>query len=169
MEETRKIEEELSNLLKEAKNSLARIENIDNFSESVYALIISTLIKIENENKEVYTIKEHSVLEFSLPNIENNSSVYKLIYLHSIENMPSKLDFEEVKNNFENEYLKIIAKYSTTKTDFEFMLSNRDVYKFYTCITMLLNGNKNLCVNINSSAKSRPTFTISLNFENSLS
>ena len=170
-DETKRIEEELLALQQNAKKEIAEIANINLFSEKVYSLILTTLIKVEQEHVKIYNndpsnILGHSSITFSVANASNECDIFSLIELNSISNLPSTLEFDKMVTEFNNDFLEIVKECNANSRLQNFVLPGISINTFFNVVAMQLNKNTKLASVASTKARDVNTITISLNLTN---
>lgn len=169
-DETKKIEEELLALHQNAKKEIAKIVNINNFSEKVYSLILSTLMKIEKAHYEIYEadpskILEHSEIEFSIANANQVCEIFSLIKLTEVRNLPNNLNLDELIKEFHDNFLEIVKEFNANNKLQNFVVTCIEIDSFFNVVSMNLNNNAQLKSLSSTKGKEVSIIRILLNLE----
>lgn len=164
---TKSIENSLLKLQKNAKNQIAKIIDMGEFSEKIYGLLLNTLIEIEEYHNEVYklnpeSVLEHSCIEFNIASLSEDTNTFSLISISKITNLPTELSLEHIKDSFNSKYHDIIAECNNNHKIQNFKLSSMEISTFYNQLTMLIKNNTIIHSSISSKANNPTIITIQL-------
>lgn len=164
------IEDSLLALQKNAKEQIAKIVSIEEFSSKVYGLILETLIDIENYHVKKYNsdpenVLEHSCIEVNIASFEEDTYIFYLISIIKITNLPEGFKLEDVQSNFNSKYHKFIIECNNNHKLQNFKLSPIETSTFCNQLTMALNKNPAIDSHVTQLANSPTKLSIKLELE----